>query len=190
MTFRHVWWGGVAVGCLLLSSDAVASEKEPTLLQVASGVNVSATSWRGDAGAQGSFEIGIQPTWIGFYFLGRLGPAIVDERLLTYVSAGARFEFELMPDVDLLGRLAVSHQHEETLFVVQEDPAGALFGIGDGIRHRGGGEAALGMKLTVARDEDLAVFVSVEGSAVLFPDTRGPQIYAGLASALGLAYAL
>jgi hypothetical protein len=182
--------GGLVALCLLAPTAAEAADL-PTRLVVASGVNLSKTTWRGDAGAQSSLELALMPsTWIGFYFLGRLGAGIIDERLLTYVSAGARFSFTIVPNVDVVARIAISHQHEETLHVVAEDPAGAIFGIGDGIRHRGGGEAAAGMLFTLAEADDLQVFVSFEGSAVLFPDDRGPVFYGGIASALGLSYAL
>ncbi len=184
------WMGVLLAGAMLPAAPAYA-DGDPTKLVVAGGVSVSKSDWRRDAGAQTSLELGLQTTrWLSFHFLGRLGYGTIDERLMTYVSIGAKAGFDVAPGVWTYGRLSLSHQHEETLLVVEEDPVGALFGIGDGIRHRGGGEVGVGAMFDLVRVDDTEVFVSAEVSAVIFPDSRGPHIYAGLSTALGLRYAL
>ncbi|MEQ8273474.1 MAG: hypothetical protein RMA76_09005 [Deltaproteobacteria bacterium] len=181
---------GVAVLMGLFVPSARA-EDEPTRLTVAAGAAMSKTTWRGDAGAHSTFELGLDPMpWLGFFFLSRLGYGLVDQRMLTYVSVGARFSMELTPGVRAFTRLSLAHQHEETLHVVQESPAGALFGIGDGIRHRGGGELGLGLTFDIAENDGIGVYASVEGNGMFFPDPRGPTVYAAFSSALGLRYAL
>ena len=62
--------------------------------------------------------------------------------------------------------------------------------IGDGIRHRGGLEGAVGLELPLAADGDLEVFASIEGSTRWFYDPRGPHWYWGGGLALGMSYAL
>ncbi len=181
---------GAAVLTGMFAPSARADD-EPTRLTVAAGAAMSKTTWRGDAGAHSTFELGLEATpWLGFFFLSRLGYGLIDQRMLTYVSAGVRLTMEPVPDIRTYARLSVAHQHEETLHVVAQDPGGALFGIGDGIRHRGGGELGLGVAFDLAESDGFGVFVSVEGNGMFFPDPRGPQLYAAFSSALGIRHAL
>lgn len=171
--------------------SAARADDEPTRLTVAAGAAMSKTTWRGDGGAHTTFELGLEATpWLGFFFLSRLGYGLVDQRMLTYVSAGVRLSMEIVPDIRTFARVSFAHQHEETLHVVAQDPAGAFFGIGDGIRHRGGGELGVGMTFDLAENEDFLVYAAVEGNGMFFPDPRGPQVYAAISSALGFRYAL
>lgn len=166
-------------------------EEDSTRLVVALGANASKSTWRGDAGAQGALEIGVAPMdWLAIYFLGRLGYGVVDERLMTYISLGAKLGYELVPDVRAYTRVALAHQHEEPIQIARDDLAGAVLGTADGIRHRGGGELAVGVAFTIAETKDFDVFVAVEANGVFFPDDGGPQVYAGLSSALGFDYGL
>ena len=61
----------------------------------------------------------------------------IDDRVLTYLSLGSTLYGHIgiaRPYV----RLALVHQHEEPTSAYRDDPFGAMFGVGDGIRHRGG----------------------------------------------------
>jgi hypothetical protein len=82
------------------------------------------------------------------------------------------------------------HQHEESADAIEADRWGALFGVGDGLRHRGGGEAAVGVDLPFHRDKAVEIFATVEGHADWFPDPRGPEWYGGGGLALGFNYFL
>lgn len=163
----------------------------PVQLQVESSVSVTKTEWRGDVGGLSALKIALAPTdWLGIYFLGRLGLASVDERMLTLVTFGAQVwplgRGEIAPYL----RAAIAHQHEETLSVVANEPAGALFGIGDGIRHRGGLEAGVGLDLTLFQADGFGVYGTIGATFDWFYDPRGPAVYAGGGLGLGLTYDL
>ena len=68
------------------------------------------------------------------------------------------------------------------------DPAGALFGVGDGIRHRAGGDFAVGFDLPLHHGPALDVYATVEAVADWFPDPRGPSLYALGSAALGVSH--
>lgn len=171
---------------------AAGGASDPMRLEAVVGLGGLKTEWRGDAGAHSILRLGLRPNdYFSVYFQGRLGYGAVDERMLTLVSLGA----QLWPlgqgeHVSPFLRLSIAHQHEETLFVVKDDPLGALFGIGDGIRHRGGFEGALGADLPVYSADGLQAFASFDASVIWFYDPRGPTWYAGANAGVGLSYDL
>lgn len=182
-------------GALLLAACALAVPAPAAAeidLHLLAGLSGGRTEWRGDVAAMGVAKAGLDvDEWLGFYFLGRLGYAGVDQRMLTYVSAGV----QLWPVGELggvrpFGRLSIAHQHEESLSVVANDPFGAIFGIGDGIRHRGGLEGALGVDVPLDSFEGTDVFASFELSTIWFYDPRGPHWYVTGGAGLGLRYDL
>ncbi len=74
--------------------------------------------------------------------------------------------------------------------MVANDFGSALFGVGDGIRHRAGGEMGLGAELPVYVDGDLSLFAGIDATAKLFPDDLGPMLYVGGGATFGVGYAL
>ncbi len=83
------------------------------------------------------------------------------------------------------------HQHEEPLISAAEAPAGTLFGIGAGIRHRAGGGGTLGLEIPFAKKGDLeGVIRPTTTFVVLSEGDIGPQAYFTLGVSLGLNYAL
>lgn len=167
------------------SRDAAAGE-----IQLAAGPGAGASTWRGDTTAGSGLKLGYRMAdWIAVDFLGRLGYATVDERMLTYVSLGATGYTRLAGTRPWL-RLAVAHQHEESVSVVRDSPFSALFGVGDGIRHRGGLGMGLGVDVTVAKQERTEWIVGLDTSGAWFPDPRGPNLYWGGSLVVGLNYGL
>jgi hypothetical protein len=169
----------------LAPSEARAGEA-----QLAVGMSGAATQWQGDGAAYGSLKLGYRfEDIVAIYYLGRLGYGGVDERMLTFLSLGAQLWGRIgftRPYV----RAAFVHQHEESVSAIQGDSAGALFGVGDGIRHRAGGEGALGVDFPFHKQKSLEIFASVEGNVDYFPDPRGPAWYGGGGVALGFNYTL
>jgi hypothetical protein len=161
-------------------------------LHLVTGLTAGLSDWRGDLMAQGLLKGALRPSdYLAFYFLGRLGYGGVDQRLLTFVSAGVQvWPMGRIEGLEPYGRLSIAHQHEESLSVVQADPFGAIFGIGDGIRHRGGFEGALGVDIPLARDEDIEAFVNLETSGTWFYDPRGPSVEVLGVVGVGLNYDL
>lgn len=161
-------------------------------VQVASGPNVQGTSWRGDAAVAQSLKLGVRfKEVLAIDALTRLGYATVDQRVLTYLSLGASVYGKLAGGrLRPFGRLALVHQHEEPLSAYRHDPFGALFGVGDGIRHRGGFAGSLGTDLVIARGASSAFLLGVDVNSTWFPDPRGPAVYFGGGLWAGLDYAL
>jgi hypothetical protein len=146
--------------------------------------------WRGDPDGFGSLRLGLRFADIaGVYALGRVGYGAVDERMLTTVEIGGQLWLHAGPTRPYL-RLGLVHAHEETMASVKQEPAGTLFGIGDGIRHRGGGEAALGLDYAFSKKKSFDWLVGGEVIADLFPDQKGPKLYVGGAATIGINYAL
>ncbi len=52
-------------------------------------------------------------------------------------------------------------------------------GVGDGIRHRAGGDAAIGVDVPFFKRDQVQLFGTLEGYALWFPNTQGPNVYAG-----------
>ena|SRR5688572_7228608 len=163
----------VAISC---GAPAAAHAGE---LQIALGAAGEATTWEGDSAVYSSLQIG----WrfrerVSIDFLGRLGYGQVDDRMLTYFSVGA----------GLWGRwgstrphlhLGVVHQHEEPIAVLEANPFEALLGVGDGIRHRAGGQISAAIDLPIGRLWRHPLFLSLGLQATRFIDDRGPGVQWG-----------
>jgi hypothetical protein len=85
-------------------------------------------------------------------------------------------------------RLGFVHQHEEAMSVVAGEIGKAMMGMGDAIRHRGGGELGLGLDVPFVTRKAFAFYGAIDASARLFPDKMGPLLYAGGGLSLGVAY--
>jgi hypothetical protein len=149
-----------------------------------------ASIWHGDGALAGSLRLGVRfIDLFSFEFIGRLAYATVDERTLTYFGFGASIYGRL----DILrpfARIAIVHQHEETVAALKADTDGALLGIGDGIRHRGGFSGSLGADVPIGRRGNAQWFVGFDALATVFPDPRGPEFYFGGGGWVGLNYSL
>jgi hypothetical protein len=144
-----------------------------------------ASGWDGDAAAVGATRLGYRfHEHIAADFRGSLGVASVDDRTLTHFSVGVTFLGALGPTRPH-ARLAIVHQHEEPYAAITADPLGAILGVGDGIRHRAGAHAGLGIDVPL-RALGHGWFARAEALATYFWDARGPAWYAG--GELGLGY--
>jgi hypothetical protein len=177
---------------LLLSAFA-ASPAAAAELELVGGLGGALTDWRGDAGVLGFLKTGLRfDRWISLYGLGRLGYGGVDQRLLTFVSLGVQvWPLGEIEGIEPFARLSFAHQHEEPIVVVRGDPISAILGIGDAIRHRGGLEAAIGIDLPIAVDEDgTRVFSTTELATTWWVDDRGPRWYWLINAGLGVDFDL
>lgn len=159
-------------------------------VQLASGPGVYGSSWRGDSSFGQALRVGYRfGDLVAVDSVGRLGYGTVDERVITYLSLGGTL-YGRIGKVRPYVRLAFVHQHEEPLPGVREDPFGTVFGVGDGIRHRGGFGSSLGLDLPVYKAKSTEMVVGLDTSGVWFPDPRGPKLYAGGALWLGLNFGI
>jgi hypothetical protein len=177
----------VVFACATFASPRAAAAGE---LQLATGPGAYASSWRGDGAFAQSLKLGYRMAdLIAIDTVSRLGYAAVDERVLTYLSLGVT-AYARLGRARPWARLALVHQHEEPLPAVRDDPGGTLFGVGDGVRHRGGGGASLGVDLPVHRKDRTEVFLGLDSSLAYFPDPRGPTLYFGGSLWAGVHYSL
>lgn len=168
-----------------LSSPARASE-----LVGGTGAGGAGSAWEGDAALWSSLRLGwrledvVAPT-----FVGRLGWAAVDDRMLTLLTVGVQ-GWARVGTTRPWVRLALAHQHEESLAAVQQEPLGAVAGVGVGIRHRAGAEGALGLDVPIREWPRAELVFGGEVYADWFPDPRGPEWYLGGGLTLGVFYRL
>jgi hypothetical protein len=109
--------------------------------------------------------------------------------MLTFLSLGVQ-AWARIGKVRPFARFGLVHQHEETMSSVADEPFGALFGVGDGIRHRAGLDGGLGVDIPFQKEKSWEFHARVEALFTGFPDPRGPGIYAGGTLGLGFNYAL
>lgn len=176
------------IAATLSSGTATA---EPGIF-AAAGPSLSASGgndWHGDGAIpSGVLVAGYRFTpHVGAAFVGKEGYAAVDQRLLTLVGLGV---VGMLPAGDFTphARFAFVHQHEESWAFVKEEPFGVVFGVGDGIRHRGGVQFAAGTSWTFARSGATSFRVTGELFTDLFVEgaAPGPLWYAGGMLGLGL----
>ncbi len=174
----------VAFAALAAAGDAMAGDARIEL-----GGQGAGSNWRGDAAAWGSFGIAYRfADLIGPY--GELGEGYgrVDQRMLTLLGIGAKVWLPKIGRTRPHLRLGFLHQHEESLSVVSHEYFKALFGIGDGIRHRAGGELGLGLDITLVQRKAVLFYAVVDGAARVFPDHLGPMVYGGGGVSLGVSF--
>ncbi len=182
----------IAVSIVCAAGSAQAGGE----LDVAGGAALGGSGgndWSGDGAIPYAlFRLGYRhDDLIGPMAMVREGYARTDDRLLTALSFGAQIWAEL-GDTRPYFRLSWLHQHEESVAYAKEEPFGVLFGVGKGIRHRGGMGAAAGVDVPFARGERIIGFVSGEVFAdwLFVSEAPGPEWYAGGAIAIGLDYRL
>src|SRR5215207_9766493 len=126
----------------VLAGPASAGELDMNL-----GLQATTTDWPSDNGGGPTLGAGwwFRP-WIAATFVGKEHYATVDDRFMSYFSVNAATRYELGP-VRLGASLGVVHQHEESRAAIMEQPVQALFGVGDGIRHRMASRAGFSLGL-------------------------------------------
>jgi hypothetical protein len=142
------------------------------------GLAGGASTWRGDALGFAGFTVGLQLARVVTPYVGAaLGYAVVDQRLLTRLTVGVDV------GITLAGRYrprlfaAFVHQHEESLAAVAQEPWGAVFGIGTGIRHRAGAHFGAGFDWNFYRRGTLDLSVGPELAAMALTYASGPSWY-------------
>ncbi|MCK6502535.1 hypothetical protein L6R53_03925 [Myxococcota bacterium] len=144
-----------------------------------SDVALHGTTGGGFGGVRALFHVGDFAVDLG----GRTGLLANDLREVTQISLGARWE----PGVPY-ARVGFVHSHETPWEVLTERPLESTVGSAPGIRHRSGGEVALGLRATLLPHETEGRFSAwAEAAAVGFPDDRGPAVYGQLDLGVGMA---
>jgi hypothetical protein len=184
------WIRGAWCVALLFSALPARADVE---VGAAAGATSYASSWRGDYGGGGTLRAGVRfQHVVALDFQVWESYATVNKRDNTGLSLGVTGYLPLRL-VHPYARLFAMHQHEEGLVSVENAPAGTLFGIGAGIRHRAGGGLSLGAEIPLEKREGdrLAWVVIADATAMYFPDdTLGPHTYIGLNFGVGLDYLL
>lgn len=159
-------------------------------IQLATGPGAFASTWRTDGSVGQGLRIGYRfGDLVAIDTVSRLGYGTVDKRFITYLSLGATL-YGRLGKVRPYVRLAFVHQHEEPIPAFREDPFGAIFGVGDGIRHRGGFGSSLGVDVPVHKGKSTELVLGVDTSGSFFPDPRGPKAYIGGSLWLGLNFGI
>jgi hypothetical protein len=174
----------MAVAGLSVERPALAGELQLDIAGIA-----AASTWRGDFGLGGQLRLGYRfAKIVAVDFVGWEQYMAIDHRLDTGVTFGVS-GFLPLGIVRPFLRLFFIHQHEEALVSVEENPAGTIFGVGDGIRHRAGGGGVAGVEVAFAKRGNME-FLALGGfSTTLFPDASlGPSAYFGLTAGLGINY--
>jgi hypothetical protein len=103
--------------------------------------------------------------------------------MLTFLSLGIAGTFHATEKIAPRAFVGAVHQHEESLAVVAEEPAGALLGIGGGIRHRAGVQFGLGCDFTVYTRDRFILTVGPEVRAAYLTYSSGPSWYGQIGAA-------
>jgi hypothetical protein len=177
----------LSAAALLACFDAPARAGE---IQFSMAVGGEGSSWRHDGAGFGGIKLGYRfVDIVAPYFIGRLGYANTNQRVLEMLQLGVQLWARIGITRPYL-RLGVIHQHEEPWASVQADGWGALLGVGDGIRHRAGFEGALGVDIPFVQRNAWQFHATVEGFATGYPDSKGPVFYGGGTLGVGFNYAL
>ena len=169
---------------ILVAGRADAGELDMNL-----GLQATTTGWPDDNGGGPTLDATwyFRP-WLGATFIGKEHYATVDDRMMSYFSINAAVRRELGP-VRLSGTLGLVHQHEESRAAIMEQPVQALFGVGDGIRHRMGSRAGFSLGLPFTTHGHGDYFVALDIDATVFADAdRGPRWMSSAGLSLGFTY--
>jgi hypothetical protein len=183
---------GLAVALFACAFARPGAARAAGEIQLATGPGAYATSWRGDGAVGQALKVGYRfADLVAIDGLGRVGYGTVDQRILTYLSLGATL-YGRVVGVRPYARAALVHQHEEPFPAVRADPLGALFGVGDGIRHRSGLGSSLGVDIPVhqSASKKTELVLGIDANGAWFVDPRGPTLYYGGALWAGLNFGL
>lgn len=168
----------------VLQTELPPPAPPPAKVEVLLGVGLAAggSSWSGDPSGSVGLVIGVRLFRIVTPFVGaRLGYARIDQRLLiplTFgITLGAPVPFRGRERAYPYLRAAFVHQHEESVAAVTDNLAGALLGIGSGIRHRAGGHFGLGCDFTLTRSSRAKLLFGPEVSLMYLTYSAGPSLY-------------
>jgi len=149
------------------------------------------TDWRTDATSYGGIALGLRLFGVVTPFAeARVGYGLVDQRMLTFLSLGVEGGFYATSKVYPRAMLGFVHQHEESMASVSEEPAGALLGIGKGIRHRAGLQFGLGCDFTLLRKPKVALTLGPELVGAYLGYSSGPNLYVVLGARFGTRVAI
>ena len=184
-------WTAALIAALMSGSGVAASRPAHAgELDMAIGLDAADSDWDEDHLSYGTFKLGYrfwQP-WFQLTYVGKLGYASVDERLLTYLSFGPEIRPQFFERVRPYARGTVVHQHEENVDAAQNQPYQALVGVGDGIRHRAGVAGALGLEIPFHQHRKGDWYASIDLAATYFPDDRGPNRYLTAGASVGFKW--
>ena len=168
----------------ILSSTAAAGEIDLDL-----GVQATTTPWQGDHGGGSVLELGYWfLPWVGVSYIGKEQYATIDERFMTYLSLNAAFRTGAGP-FRLTGTLGAVHQHEETRSAVDAQPLEALFGVGDGIRHRSAGRTGVQIAYPIWDYGRGTMYVALDLDVTKFMDMdKGPSWMTSGGISVGATY--
>ncbi len=160
-------------------------------LQLSVAAGGQGSTWPGDPSGFVGVRAGFRfRDLVAPYFIGRMGYAEVNQRVLEMIQLGVQIWARLGITRPYL-RAGILHQHEESWAAYKVDYLGSFLGVADGINHRDGGEFALGMDIPVAQYKAWQFHFTFEGFATLFPpDQRGPRAYGGGTLGFGFNYGL
>lgn len=168
----------------LLAGPANAGELDMDL-----GLQATTTGWPDDNGGGATLDASwwFRP-WLGASFVGKEHYASVDDRMMSYFSVNAAARHDV-GRFRLTGTLGLVHQHEESRAAIMEQPVQALFGVGDGIRHRMGSRAgfSLGLPFTTHGHGDYYVALDIDGTVFADAD-RGPRWMSSAGLSIGFTY--
>lgn len=182
----------IALAALLAGALTEGSARAGEL-DLALGVDGSQSSWEEDTHvSHGTFKAGYRffRPWFQLTWLSKLGYATVDERFLTYLSIGVELRPAWFDRVRPYARASTVHQHEEPIVAFENQPFQSAIGVGDGLRHRGGGALAAGVELPFSDHAKGDWYASFELQSTYFPDDRGPHGYHSAALAIGMKWDL
>jgi hypothetical protein len=149
------------------------------------------STWAHDGGAFAGIRLGYRfLDLIAPYFIARAGYATINTRVLELVQLGAQI-WGRIGVVRPYFRAGLVHQHEESWGDYKADFFNSFLGVGDGIRHRGGGEFGGGLDIPFKQWNHWQFHVTVEGLATVFPpDNKGPRVYGGGTLGVGFNFGL
>jgi hypothetical protein len=168
---------------------AIAGSASAGALDLGFGPQGTLTAWPGDHGRGAAIAATwwFRP-WIGAAFIGKEQYATVDDRFLSYFSLDVALR-QPLGWLRLTGTLGLVHQHEESRAAVMDQPFQAVLGVGDGIRHRGGGRIGGSLAWPFRRHGhgDFYLALDLDGTAFL-ESTRGPRWMASAGLSVGFTY--
>jgi hypothetical protein len=142
------------------------------------GLSGGASGWSGDGVGYGALSFGLRLARVVTPYVGiALGYGAVDQRLLTRLTIGADVGVTVASRYRPHAFAAFVHQHEESLASVAEQPAGAVLGIGTGIRHRAGAHFGAGFDWRVRDGESLQLWLGPTVEATYLTYSSGPSWY-------------
>ena len=153
------------------------------------GLQATTTAWPDDHGGGPALSAGYWFTpHLAASFVGKEQYSQVDDRMLSYFSFNASGRLAVSR-FRLTGTLGLVHQHEEPRAAIMEAPAQALFGVGDGIRHRMGSRAGISLALPLAPHHHGDYYVAFDLDGTVFMDNdRGPRWMSPAGLSLGFTY--